>query len=93
MTWSRPEWDEYAHRVQQKLRSRIEPNPMDLVKLAQHSVDGRELCVVSASGLSPSWHYLRTGDTRFEFLVREGARSVSLSGPDEDQYKRLHPRP
>lgn len=90
--WPRHEWDEYAHRIQQKLHSRIAPNPMDLVKLTHARVDDRDLCVISASGLSSSWHYLSVGDGRFDFLVREGARSLTLSGPEEDQYKKLHPR-
>ncbi len=91
-SWKRKEFDEYRHRLQQKLAEAIEPSPMDLVRYSRETVEGRELCVLTVSGLSPEWHYLKTGPKRFDFVVREDAQSVALSGPAEDRYKQLHPR-
>jgi hypothetical protein len=90
--WRRGEWDEFENRMRQKLQDLIEPDPMTFIKIGKHIVKGRTLCTVLVEAAPPIWFYLRTGQ-RFDFAVRRGASSKVISGPEEEHFKRLSPRP
>jgi schlafen family protein len=90
--WSRPGWDSFEGRLRQKLNDSVEPAPSQFVSLTNHVVEGRTLCVASVTETSSMWFYVKKAPKQYEFVVREGASSVVLSGPIEESYKRLSPR-
>jgi schlafen family protein len=93
--WPRPEWDEFENRLRQKLAALVEPNPLDMIDISRHEVESRTLCAVDVHAGATRWFYLRRGKAPnyvYDFVVRRGASSTVISGPQEESYKNLSPR-
>lgn len=90
--WQREGVDEFKNKLRQKLGELIEPNPLNY-ELQMHSyvVSGRTVFLIHVPEGLPTWFYRREGKD-YRFIVRRDASSVEISGPEEDEYKRLHPR-
>jgi schlafen family protein len=86
VNWSRPTWDEFENRLRQKLNALIEPTPLDMITIEQHSIDSRTVCTVAVQAGATRWFYFKKSGS-YEFVVRRGASSVAISGPQEEAYK------
>ena len=84
--------DWFLLRLQDLVRSRISPPPIAWVDLKIHQFQGRDVCVVSVRPVvSGDWFYLQKEKSNI-FYVRQQNRTLPLSGPEADEYKRSNPR-
>jgi hypothetical protein len=90
--WSRPGWDSFEGRLRQIINERIEPAPSQFVNITKHTVGNRTVSVVNVSETSTMWFFVKKPSGQYDFVVREGASSAVLSGPNEEAYKKLSPR-
>lgn len=90
--WTRPGWDSFEGRLRQILNEYIEPSPSPFITITKHTTSGRTICVVSVVETTTMWFFVRKPGKQYDFVVREGASSVVLSGPNEEAYKKLSPR-
>lgn len=90
-TLKRDDPDEFVNKLRLKLKTVVEPNPLDYISIGTNELGGRKVCVVSTRESAPHWFYLKEGSD-FRFIVRRDSSSEAISGPEEDAYKRLHSR-
>ena len=75
------------------LRRAIDPDPTTLwINIVRDSCQGKAILRIKIHSSSGAWFYFRRADGEHEFIVRDGTRSVALSGPEADRYKAHHGR-
>ena len=84
--------DWFQLRLQDIIKTRIQPTPSSWVSVRLHGFQGRDVCIISVSKvMSEDWFYLQYKESSV-FYVRRGNSTEPLSGPQADEYKRSDPR-
>ncbi len=81
-------WDKYERRIRSLLETRIQPNPNVWISIAPEEIGGRTVAVLTVGHLGARWFYhYPSGEKRPRFWVRQGARTLELTGPESDIYR------
>lgn len=90
-------YDAFGRRLLDTLDKLIDPDPSIFIRMRFDQVGGRTVCILELPNLGHSggtpWFYCREGRSGMQFLVRQGSRSVNLSGVEADRYRMQNVRP
>jgi hypothetical protein len=84
-------WDQYERQLRDLLSSRIRPNPNAWVSISSEEVHGRRVAVLAIYPGNRGFYHYPQGDGQCHFWVRQGNRTVELSGPETDRYLKDEP--
>jgi hypothetical protein len=87
-TFEEKGWDAYERKIGESIAKNVSPVPSGL-RIRKERYEGVDFCVIDVpSNRQEEWHYLEPPKAPSQFLVRQGARNVELSGADADRYKK-----
>lgn len=85
-------WEEFVTRLKEVCRNMIEPDPLRFLHFSKEGVEGRTVCAIEVD-LPDEWFYERSSPrARAKFWVRQGQRTLHLTGVDADSLRASSPR-
>jgi hypothetical protein len=87
-------WDRFQRQLHEAIKARLRPSSLtQWYTITRDDVKGKPLCLIHVRAPAQGWYYLDIpSETDPHFYVREGNRTIRLSGPEEDDYKNAHRR-
>ena len=83
-------YDEFARALWDVLDDKITPSPLRWLKLWSHDVDNKTVAAITIRE-PDEWFWVKYG-RQTKFIVRRGASTRELHGPDITEYQDNHPR-